>query len=114
MSPHSSRNLNQGSQPPNKGSITPDQEEAALAGGQIYRAGYEPYKIAACMSCHGPSGHGIPPNFPRVSGQSAKYLEAQLLAFKSGQRQDPIMNPVAFALSEEQIRQLSLYMSAID
>ncbi len=98
----------------NKGSITPDQEEQALEGGKIYRGGYEPYMIAACMSCHGPSGHGIPPAFPRVSGQGAAYLEAQLLAFKSGARKNSIMNPIAFALSEEQIKQLSLSMSAID
>ena len=98
----------------NKGSITPEQEEAALAGADIYRGGYEPYMIAACMSCHGPSGHGIPPSFPRVSGQSVAYLESQLLAFKSGQRQNKIMGPIAFALSEEQIKQLALYMSAVD
>ena len=97
----------------NVGSISQDQEEAAMAGGQIYRGGYEPYSIAACMSCHGPSGHGIPPSFPRVSGQGVEYLEAQLLAFKSGARTNAIMNPIAFALSEEQIKQLALYMSAV-
>ena len=83
----------------NEGAVTEDQEEAAMAGGQIYRGGYEPYSIAACMSCHGPSGHGIPPSYPRVSGQVAEYLEAQLLAFKSGARSNAIMNPIAFALS---------------
>jgi len=102
------------SQQPNNGFITPEQEKEALIGGRIYRTGYEPYKIAACMGCHGPSGHGIPPKFPRVSGQSAKYLETQLLAFKSGQRQAHIMNRITLFLSEEQIKQLSLYMSAIN
>ena len=43
-----------------KGAITPAQEADALAGGKIYRGGYKPYNIAACMGCHGPSGHGIP------------------------------------------------------
>ncbi|NKB76911.1 MAG: c-type cytochrome [Gammaproteobacteria bacterium] len=98
----------------NKGSVTPEQESQAVDGSKIYRGGYEPYSIAACMSCHGPSGHGIPPAFPRVSGQGPAYLEAQLLAFKSGARKNSIMNPISFALSEEQIKQLSLYMSAID
>lgn len=96
-----------------KGAITPAQEEAALAGGEIYRGGYKPYNIAACMGCHGPSGHGIPPAFPRLSGQHAAYIEAQLLAFKSGARKDPIMNPIAFALSAQQIRELALYVSAL-
>lgn len=96
-----------------KGGITPDQEAAALAGGKIYRGGYKPYAIAACMGCHGPSGHGIPPNFPRLAGQPAAYLEAQLLAYKSGARVDPVMNSIAFALSARQIRELALYISAL-
>lgn len=95
------------------GGITPAQESAALAGGKIYRGGYKPYDIAACMGCHGPSGHGIPPAFPRLAGQPAAYLEAQLLAYKSGARVDPVMNAVAFALSAQQIRELALYISAL-
>ena len=97
----------------NKGAITAAQEKDALAGGEIYRGGYQPYHIAACMSCHGPSGHGIPPAFPRLAGQHAAYIEAQLLAFKSGARVDPVMNPIAFPLSEQQIKQLALYISAL-
>jgi len=96
-----------------KGGITPDQEAAALAGEKIYRGGYKPYDIAACMGCHGPSGHGIPPNFPRIAGQPAAYLEAQLLAYKSGARVDPVMNAIAFALSAQQIKELALYISAL-
>ena len=100
-------------QEPIIGSITPEQEAEALKGGAIYRGGYEPFEIAACMSCHGPSGHGIPPNFPRLSGQSAAYIEAQLIAFKSGAREDVMMNSISFALSEEQIKQLALFISAL-
>jgi cytochrome c553 len=97
----------------NKGSITPEQEESALAGGKIYRGGYKPYNISACMGCHGPTGSGIPPAFPRLSGQHASYIESQLLAFKSGARSDPIMNPISFVLSEQQIKELALYISAL-
>ena len=45
--------------------------------------------------------------------QHAAYIEAQLLAFKSGARVDPVMNPIAFPLSEQQIKQLALYISAL-
>ncbi len=96
-----------------QGAITPAQEPTARAGGKLYRGGYKPFDISACMGCHGPSGHGIPPNFPRLSGQSAAYIEAQLLAFKSGARHSPIMNAIAFPLSEPQIKQLALYISAL-
>ena len=95
-------------------SLSEDQEEEARRGEKIYRGGYRPFSIAACMACHGPGGHGIPPTYPRVSGQHADYLEVQLLAFKSGARQHDIMNPIAFRLSEAQIRELALYMSALN
>ncbi len=94
--------------------ISEDQVEAARRGERVYRGGYRPFSIAACMGCHGPGGHGIPPNYPRLSGQQAAYLEKQLLAFKSGDRVHDIMNPIAFRLSEDQIRDLSLYISSLD
>ena len=99
--------------PAARGAITSAEEKAALAGGKLYRGGYQKYEIPACMGCHGPSGHGIPPKFPRLSGQHAAYIESQLLAFKSGAREDPIMNPIAFALSAQQIKELALYISAL-
>ncbi|MDA7957104.1 MAG: cytochrome c4 [Gammaproteobacteria bacterium] len=95
------------------GNVSPKDAEAAVAGGEIYRGGYKPHRIAACMSCHGPGGLGIPPAYPRLRGQPASYIEAQLLAFKSGVRKDPIMNPIAFVLSPEQIRELALYIAAL-
>ena len=97
-----------------EGAVTPEQEADALAGGAIYRGGYAEFQIAACMSCHGPAGNGIPPLYPRVNGQHAAYLEAQLLKFKSGERVDPIMNPIAFPLSAAQIKELALYMSGLN
>ena len=93
--------------------ISEDQVDAAERGEKLYRGGYKDFSIAACMSCHGPAGHGIPPRFPRVSGQHAAYLEQQLLALKNGTRQSEVMNPIAFRMSEQQIREVSLYMSAL-
>ncbi|MGR3984480.1 MAG: cytochrome c4 [Gammaproteobacteria bacterium] len=95
------------------GRVAPKDAEAARAGGKIYRGGYKPHRIAACMSCHGPGGLGIPPAFPRLLGQPAAYIESQLLAFKSGRRSDPIMNPIAFVLSLQQIRELALHIAAL-
>ena len=95
------------------GSVSEDQEEAARAGEAIFRGGIAEYSVPACMGCHGPSGAGVLPAFPRLAGQHAAYIESQLLAFKSGARADPIMNPIAFPLSEAQIKQLALYLSAL-
>lgn len=99
-----------------KGSIAEDQKELAEKGEKIYRGGFAKREIAACMGCHGPSGHGIPTIYPRVAGQHQSYLEAQLLAFKKGERKgyNDIMWEIAFGLSEEQIKALAVYMSGLN
>jgi cytochrome c553 len=82
---------------------------------RLYRGGNAKNGVAACMGCHGPSGHGIPPRFPRVSGQSAAYTEKQLLAFKSGRRANDgeAMTRVAFRMSEEEIKAVADYMAGL-
>ena len=94
------------------------EEDKALAeqGEAIYRGGFADRGISACMSCHGPSGHGIPKNYPRVSAQHKEYLEQQLLAYKKGQRvgYNSIMKDIAFGLSELQIKQLAAYMAGLN
>jgi cytochrome c553 len=93
--------------------INKDDEAAALEGEKIYRGGFREMNISACMSCHGPSGAGIPVQYPRVSGQSAAYSEKQLQAFKDGTRKHVMMNSIAFLLSNDQIKQLSIYMQGL-
>lgn len=93
--------------------ISEDQLELATQGETLYRAGVAELSVPACMACHGPAGHGIPSNFPRVAGQWPEYLEAQLLAFKSGDRAGKIMGPISHRLSPQQIRALAVYMSAL-
>ena len=98
---------------PQLGAISEDMQEMALEGQKIYRGGEPSMSISACMSCHGPSGHGVPVRFPKVSGQHIEYLEQQLLAYKSGARVSNVMNPIAFRLSEQQIKALSAYMHGL-
>jgi len=97
-------------------SLTDEEKELAEAGRAIYRGGYAERGISACMSCHGPSGHGIPKNYPRVSAQHKEYLEQQLLAYKKGERKgyNGIMWNISFGLSELQIKQLSAYMAGLN
>lgn len=89
--------------------------ETLTRGERLYRGGNAKFGVAACMSCHGPSGHGIPPRFPRVSGQHAAYNEKQMLAFKSGARHNDseVMTRIAFRLSEAEIKALSQYMAGL-
>jgi cytochrome c553 len=55
-------------------------ELLAKQGQKVFRGGNAKMGVSACMSCHGPSGHGIPPRFPKVSGQNTAYTQKQLLA----------------------------------
>ena len=87
----------------------------AEEGERLYRGGNAKMNIPACMSCHGPSGVGIPPSFPRVSYQSTAYMQKQLLAYKTGQRtgRNEIMSTIAFRMSEQQIEAVSQYMAGL-
>jgi cytochrome c553 len=90
-------------------------ERLALRGQRIYRGGILESNVPACMSCHGPSGHGIPPHYPRVHSQNAAYAEKQLLDFRAGRRtsMDPAMPQIAARLSETDIRAVSEYLSGL-
>lgn len=85
-------------------------------GGLISASGSEEAGIQACITCHGPSGFGLPPNFPQLAGQYAAYLELQLRLWKQGVRQnDPVgmMSDIAKRLTEEEIRAVSLYYESV-
>lgn len=84
-------------------------------GKKIYRGGNAKTGVSACMSCHGPSGHGIPPHFPRVSGQHANYTEKQLMQFKNAARSndDSVMTRIAFRMSEAEIKAVAQYMAGV-
>jgi cytochrome c553 len=66
----------------------------------------------ACVGCHGFGGASLNPAYPRLAGQPAAYLEAQLRRFASGERRNPQMEPLAASLSEAQIHALAAYFSA--
>jgi cytochrome c553 len=69
-------------------------------------------KAAICSSCHGPNGNSANPDWPRLAGQSAVYIAAQLRLFKAGVRNNPIMKPLANTLSDQDISDLAVYYQA--
>lgn len=94
---------------------TAKDAQLAKQGEKIYRGGNVKMNVSACMSCHGPSGHGIPPRFPKVSGQNAAYTNKQLLVFKSGARANDgeTMTRIAFRMSEQEIKAVSEYIAGL-
>lgn len=47
-----------------------------------------PKAVASCQKCHGPTGDSVSPIYPRLNGQQADYLAAQLKAFRGHRRDD--------------------------
>jgi cytochrome c553 len=85
-------------------------------GQRIYRGGIAAKGIAACASCHGPNGAGIPAQFARVAAQYSEYSAAQLQAFRTGERaNDPgkMMRTIAARLSDQEIKSVSEYMAGL-
>lgn len=68
----------------------------------------------ACVACHGADGAGQPAaGFPRLAGLNASYLQQQLEDFASGTRDNPVMKPVASALSAAERKALGEYYSKL-
>ena len=85
-------------------------------GQQIYRGGIMAKGVAACTSCHGPNGAGIPAQFPRLASQYPEYIAAQLQGFRAGERaNDPnrMMRAVAAKLSDPDIKAVSEYIAGL-
>lgn len=88
----------------------------AAEGQKLWRGGEAAHGLPACAGCHGPSGAGIPAEFPRLGGQYAEYVATQLQAFRSGARtNDPngMMRGVAAHLSDRQVRALAEYIAGL-
>jgi cbb3-type cytochrome c oxidase subunit III len=83
-------------------------------GQKIYRGGIAEKGVPACASCHGPTGQGIPSQYPRLSGQWADYTTAQLTAFQQGVRNNnEPMHAIAARLSENEIKAVADYVAGL-
>ena len=70
-------------------------------------------KAAACAACHGANGVSTAPAIPSLAGQREKFLQWQLVFFRSGRRENAIMGPIASALSDEDVRDLGAYYASL-
>jgi cytochrome c553 len=65
---------------------------------------------ATCQACHGAGGEGNPAGgFPRLAGQTADYLAAQLRNYADGRRTSTVMAPVAKALDAQQLADVAAF-----
>jgi cytochrome c553 len=72
-------------------------------------------KVEMCIGCHGIPGYKatFPEVFPvpMIGGQSAKYIESALQAYKKGDRKHPSMRGIAGSLSDQDIADVAAYYS---
>jgi len=83
-------------------------------GRKIYRGGIADRGVAACASCHGATGAGMPTQYPRIAGQHQDYTVTQLQAFKAGTRANsPQMATLAKRLSDEEMKAVADYIAGL-
>ena len=70
-------------------------------------------KVEQCIGCHGIPGYKatFPEVYPvpMIGGQSAKYIENALNAYKKGDRKHPTMKGVAATMTDQEIADVAAY-----
>ncbi|MBK7901324.1 MAG: c-type cytochrome [Azonexus sp.] len=89
---------------------------ALLATGPVLAAdGAALYKEKTCTACHGADGKKtLMPDYPKIAGQNAKYIERQMLDIKSGARANgnsAAMKGVMEIVTEADIKALAAYIA---
>ena len=95
---------------------TAGDKELALVGQKIYRGGVQGTGVPACASCHGAQGKGIPAQFPRLAGQHADYVYAQLNAFRLGERSNDaakMMRSIAAKMTDADMKAVAAYIQGL-
>jgi cytochrome c553 len=83
-------------------------------GERIYRGGIADRQVPACAGCHSPTGSGIPSQYPRLAGQHADYVAAQLTGFRDGARlNSQPMAQVAAKLNDREIKAVADYIAGL-
>ena len=89
-------------------------KDSVELGKKIYRGGIAGTGVAACASCHGANGNGIPAQFPRLAGQHQDYTVSQLQAFKGGARKNSVqMTTLAKRMSDDEMKAVADYIAGL-
>ena len=71
-----------------------------------------PPQLGLCSACHGDDGHARIPGAPNLAGQPSAYLLEALHAYRSGQRDVPVMRAAAGPLTEKDMQALANWYAA--
>jgi cytochrome c553 len=98
--------------PPAAMALTPAQQMQARA---LVLQGDASRQLAACTACHGPALTGFAPHVPGLLGLPRDYINAQLGAWKTGQRHaraPDCMADMAKALTTDEVALISSWLAA--
>ncbi len=98
--------------PPSPLTLTAAQQTQARA---LVQQGDAGRQIAACTACHGPALTGFAPHVPGLLGLPRDYINAQLGAWKTGQRHasaPDCMADIAKALSADEVALISSWLAS--
>ena len=70
-------------------------------------------KAAVCQACHGANGNSANPEWPSLAGIGGDYIAEQLQNFKDGKRANPVMQPMAAALSAQDMQDIGAYFDTL-
>ena len=65
-----------------------------------------------CAACHAPDGNSLIPVNPKLAQQHPEYLVKQLTEFKAGKRENAVMNGMAAALSEADMKNIAYWLGS--
>lgn len=91
---------------------------SAMVSGQVLAAdGKKLYADKTCTACHGKDGKTpLMPDYPKIAGQNAKYIEKQMIDIKSGARANgnsAAMKGVMVLVSDAEIKDLAAYVAKL-
>jgi cytochrome c553 len=70
-------------------------------------------KVEPCFSCHGENGVSTLDGVPSLAGEPERFVEWQLVFFRTGRIKSEIMQPLAAALSDDDVRTLGAYVATL-
>lgn len=90
---------------------------SAACSGLAFADGAALYAEKTCTACHGKDAKTpLMPDYPKIAGQNAKYIEKQMIDIKSGARANgnsAAMKGVMVLVSADEIKQLADYLSKL-
>lgn len=81
-------------------------------GEALYTNGDAARNVPACVACHGAAGNSTIALNPKLAAQHESYIAKQLANFKTPERSNPIMSPIAKALTDDEMKNIAAYLDA--